>query len=272
MLGQEPTKLGGWLDRDEAREQDPRDRRRVRPGGRPGRAGRGPRRRRPAAGRDPQGALPRRAHPDPRRADRRARAAGGRRAVRHPARAEGAGPDGHLHLPQARRGARGRRRDHRHPARHHGRHRAARAGHRAPARRADGRQRAALAGDPRVDRHRRPRAQRSRTCRWSRTGAPLLADISFTIHGGEVLGIAGVEGNGQAELVETIMGMRTVDRRPGASTWAQDITRWPTRERREAGIGYIPEDRTGTACCWRRRCGRTGCSATRPSRRTHEVR
>ena len=37
---------------------------------------------------------------------------------------------------------------------------------------------------------------------------PLLDDISFVIHRGEVLGIAGVEGNGQAELVEAIMGMR----------------------------------------------------------------
>src|SRR4029079_13836919 len=37
----------------------------------------------------------------------------------------------------------------------------------------------------------------------------LLAALTFTIHRGEVLGIAGVEGNGQAELVETIMGIRT---------------------------------------------------------------
>ena len=39
-------------------------------------------------------------------------------------------------------------------------------------------------------------------------GRELLADIDFTIHRGEVLGIAGVEGNGQTELVETIIGMR----------------------------------------------------------------
>ena len=69
----------------------------------------------PAAGGDPQGALPRRQDPDPGRADRRAGAAGGRRAVRQPARAQGRGPDDHLHLAQARRGARHRRRDHRHP-------------------------------------------------------------------------------------------------------------------------------------------------------------
>src|SRR4051794_30790001 len=39
-------------------------------------------------------------------------------------------------------------------------------------------------------------------------GRNLLSDIGFEIHQGEVLGIAGVEGNGQAELVETVMGMR----------------------------------------------------------------
>ncbi|MET9515900.1 ABC transporter ATP-binding protein [Streptomyces sp. NPDC002994] len=70
----------------------------------------------------------------------------------------------------------------------------------------------------------------------------VLAGIDFTIHKGEVLGIAGVEGNGQAELVETIMGLRTPD--GGAITLDDtDISRAPTRKRRERGIGYIPEDR-----------------------------
>ncbi|MGH8970664.1 MAG: ABC transporter ATP-binding protein, partial [Actinomycetes bacterium] len=73
-------------------------------------------------------------------------------------------------------------------------------------------------------------------------GRPLLEDVSFTIHKGEVLGIAGVEGNGQAELVEAIMGMRPVE--TGRIELADhDISAWPTRARREAGIGYIPEDR-----------------------------
>jgi general nucleoside transport system ATP-binding protein len=73
-------------------------------------------------------------------------------------------------------------------------------------------------------------------------GRNLLTDISLRIHRGEVLGIAGVEGNGQAELVETIMGMRD----PSDGTiWlaGQDMTNWTTRRRREAGIAYIPEDR-----------------------------
>ena len=70
----------------------------------------------------------------------------------------------------------------------------------------------------------------------------LLSDIDLVIHAGEILGIAGVEGNGQAELVETIMGIR-----PGAigtiSLNGNDLAGSSTRERRESGIGYIPEDR-----------------------------
>jgi len=74
------------------------------------------------------------------------------------------------------------------------------------------------------------------------TGRHLLRDIGLTIHRGEILGIAGVEGNGQAELVETIMGIRRAS--AGAVSLAdQDLTRWPPRRRREAGIGFIPEDR-----------------------------
>ncbi|GHG66221.1 ABC transporter ATP-binding protein [Streptomyces griseocarneus] len=70
----------------------------------------------------------------------------------------------------------------------------------------------------------------------------VLDGITFTIHKGEVLGLAGVEGNGQAELVEAIMGMRTPD--GGVVTLdGADITKAPTRKRREDGIGYIPEDR-----------------------------
>ena len=73
-------------------------------------------------------------------------------------------------------------------------------------------------------------------------GRDLLSDISLSIRRGEIFGIAGVEGNGQAELVETIMGMRI----PSAGRillGSQDVTHWHTRKLREAGIGYIPEDR-----------------------------
>ncbi|MEU6716184.1 ABC transporter ATP-binding protein [Nonomuraea sp. NPDC046802] len=69
----------------------------------------------------------------------------------------------------------------------------------------------------------------------------LLDDVSFEIHEGEILGIAGVEGNGQSELIETIMGIR-----PAHGTielGEHDISDWSTLRRRESGIGYIPEDR-----------------------------
>jgi general nucleoside transport system ATP-binding protein len=74
-------------------------------------------------------------------------------------------------------------------------------------------------------------------------GRPLLDGIDLVVRAGEVLGIAGVEGNGQTELVEAIMGMRRAT--GGTITLdGRDITRLGTLARREAGIGYIPEDRT----------------------------
>ncbi len=72
-------------------------------------------------------------------------------------------------------------------------------------------------------------------------GRKLVDGVTFTIHKGEVVGIAGVEGNGQAELVEAIMAIR-----PSAGSIDLDgavISDWGTRRRREAGVGYIPEDR-----------------------------
>ncbi|MEI5102007.1 ABC transporter ATP-binding protein [Streptomyces sp. PmtG] len=70
----------------------------------------------------------------------------------------------------------------------------------------------------------------------------LLDDISFTIHEGEVLGLAGVEGNGQTELIDALIGLKHAD--SGTIRLAgEDITAWATRKRREEGVGYIPEDR-----------------------------
>ncbi len=73
-------------------------------------------------------------------------------------------------------------------------------------------------------------------------GRVLLDDVSLRIHAGEVLGIAGVEGNGQTELVEAIVGMR-----PAAAgalvLGGVDVAAQGTRDRRAAGVGYVPEDR-----------------------------
>jgi ABC-type uncharacterized transport system ATPase subunit len=70
----------------------------------------------------------------------------------------------------------------------------------------------------------------------------VLDDVTFTIHAGEVMGIAGVEGNGQTELIDALIGLKHAD--SGSIAFlGEDITAWATRKRRERGVGYIPEDR-----------------------------
>ncbi|MCG1002775.1 MULTISPECIES: ABC transporter ATP-binding protein [Halobacterium] len=71
---------------------------------------------------------------------------------------------------------------------------------------------------------------------------PAVTDVSFVVREGEVFGVAGVDGNGQAELVEAITGLRD----PDAGTVefdGEDITDAPRRERIDGGMAYIPEDR-----------------------------
>jgi general nucleoside transport system ATP-binding protein len=70
----------------------------------------------------------------------------------------------------------------------------------------------------------------------------LVDDVSFTVHRGEILGVAGVEGNGQTELIEAIMGIEPIDRGT-IVLGAEDLARVGTRARRERGLGYIPQDR-----------------------------
>ncbi|TDQ48805.1 ABC transporter ATP-binding protein [Actinorugispora endophytica] len=73
-------------------------------------------------------------------------------------------------------------------------------------------------------------------------GRPVVDGVSLSIRAGEIVGIAGVEGNGQSELIEAVMGMRPVAR--GRILLAgEPVTGWSTRAVREAGVGYIPEDR-----------------------------
>jgi ABC-type uncharacterized transport system ATPase subunit len=72
-------------------------------------------------------------------------------------------------------------------------------------------------------------------------GRTVLDDVTFTVHRGEIVGIAGVEGNGQSELVRSLVGLL-----PSTGTVlldGNDIARLTTRERRDAGMGYIAEDR-----------------------------
>jgi ABC-type uncharacterized transport system ATPase subunit len=71
-----------------------------------------------------------------------------------------------------------------------------------------------------------------------------LAGIGFDVAAGEILGVAGVEGNGQRELVETIVGLRRPD--GGDVTIAgRNVTRASVGVRRAAGLAFISEDRDG---------------------------
>jgi simple sugar transport system ATP-binding protein len=76
----------------------------------------------------------------------------------------------------------------------------------------------------------------------SLAGRPAVDDVSLVVREGEVVGIAGVEGNGQAELVDAIMGLRPLAA-GSIRLGTDDISAWDTRHRREQGIGFIPEDR-----------------------------
>jgi simple sugar transport system ATP-binding protein len=73
-------------------------------------------------------------------------------------------------------------------------------------------------------------------------GRNALQDVSFTLHGGEILGVAGVAGNGQRELIEALTGLR----RPASGRVflrRQEVTGYPVRALRAAGLAHIPEDR-----------------------------
>ena len=73
-----------------------------------------------------------------------------------------------------------------------------------------------------------------------------VSNVSFDVRGGEVVGVAGVAGNGQSELIEAIMGLRGVASGT-VRIGTRDVTRCSVAERRRAGVSYIAEDRTRTA-------------------------
>ncbi|GAB7107267.1 ABC transporter ATP-binding protein [Streptomyces phaeofaciens JCM 4814] len=79
-------------------------------------------------------------------------------------------------------------------------------------------------------------------------GTDSVHDVDLTVHAGEIVGIAGVAGNGQSELIEALAGLRPVT--AGRVTLAgDDITHASATERRARGLAYVPEDRhaVGTA-------------------------
>ncbi len=70
----------------------------------------------------------------------------------------------------------------------------------------------------------------------------LVENVTVRVNLGEIIGIAGVEGNGQAELVNAIIGTASPDA-GSVRLLGRDITHHSVRERRELGLGYIPQDR-----------------------------
>ncbi len=73
-------------------------------------------------------------------------------------------------------------------------------------------------------------------------GRDVLTDITFMVHAGEIVGIAGIEGNGQAQLVDAIIGLEP-EAKGEILLQGEPITDLGVLERRGAGIGLIPEDR-----------------------------
>jgi general nucleoside transport system ATP-binding protein len=76
----------------------------------------------------------------------------------------------------------------------------------------------------------------------SETGRPMLQNVNFNIYAGEILGIAGVEGNGQTELVEILTGLRPATQGEALINEKNVINHSP-REVRMAHVAHIPEDR-----------------------------
>lgn len=70
----------------------------------------------------------------------------------------------------------------------------------------------------------------------------VLNDVSFSVHAGEIYGIAGVEGNGQTELVSVIAEAAPMEH-GDIILDGESIVNWDVRKRRDAGISHIPEDR-----------------------------
>ena len=68
--------------------------------------------------------------------------------------------------------------------------------------------------------------------------------IDLQVKAGEIVGVAGVEGNGQRELAEALIGLRTPTK-GRISIGGRDITGWSVKDIRKHGVAYVPEDRHG---------------------------
>ncbi|MCS6844946.1 MAG: ABC transporter ATP-binding protein [Caldilineales bacterium] len=83
-------------------------------------------------------------------------------------------------------------------------------------------------------------------------GLPAVRGVTLEVHAGEILGIAGVAGNGQRELAQTIAGLRRATkgqvlvRCGGPDGKLEDVTNRAPQEIIESGLGYVPANRLGT--------------------------
>jgi simple sugar transport system ATP-binding protein len=77
---------------------------------------------------------------------------------------------------------------------------------------------------------------------FDQTGRTLLDDVSFEIAEGEILAVAGVQGNGQTELTEAIMGLHHKVH-GSISLYGEELAHASVRNVLDAGVGYVPEDR-----------------------------
>ncbi|MEP7335273.1 MAG: ABC transporter ATP-binding protein [Actinomycetota bacterium] len=73
-------------------------------------------------------------------------------------------------------------------------------------------------------------------------GLPAVRDVSFEVRAGEIVGIAGVDGNGQSELIDALTGLRKPDS-GRVLVGGDDVTSASVRKHLDDGIGHIPEDR-----------------------------
>jgi general nucleoside transport system ATP-binding protein len=73
-------------------------------------------------------------------------------------------------------------------------------------------------------------------------GLRAVSGVELEVDSGEILGLAGVAGNGQVQLAEAIVGLRPV-RSGRIELRGRDVTSWPVKRRIRAGIAYTPEDR-----------------------------
>lgn len=73
-------------------------------------------------------------------------------------------------------------------------------------------------------------------------GVPAVKNLSLDVRAGEIVGIAGIDGNGQSELIQAITGLRKV--KSGSITIkGEEVTKYSSRQITELSVGHVPEDR-----------------------------